>query len=232
MNGLSNQIKKIVILVLVLAVPGSLYYLLTQKGKNRYKPLPIYGPKQVAKTGHTRRGKYIPDTIYHQLPDFTLTNQLGKPVKLKDFDYKVFVVNFFYGHCPEVCANVNKNIDRLAGAFRKNKMVKFVSITVDPQRDDVKALEAYAKPFGFPADKWMFLTGDTTTIYGLARNGFLVNAVKVDNNFIFDSKLILMDAEKRIRGTYDGTNLQDVARLNDEIKVQIAEELRKIKAPD
>ncbi len=232
MNGLSNQIKKIVILVLVLAVPGSLYYLLTQKGKNRYKPLPIYGPKQVAKTGHTRRGKYIPDTIYHQLPDFTLTNQAGKPVKLKDLDYKVFVVNFFYGHCPEVCTNVNKNIDRLAGAFRKNKMVKFVSITVDPQRDDVKALEAYAKPFGFPADKWMFLTGDTTTIYGLARNGFLVNAVKVDNNFIFDSKLILMDAEKRIRGTYDGTNLQDVARLNDEIKVQIAEELRKIKAPD
>jgi protein SCO1 len=232
MNGLSSTIKKVMILALILAVPGFLYYLLTAKGKNRYKPLAIYGPKQVAKTGHKFHGNYIPDTIYHKLSNFKLTNQDGKAVELKDFDYKVFVVNLFYTNCPEVCAAVNKNIDRLAGAFRKNRMVKFVSITVDPDKDNAEKLAAYAKPWGYSADKWMFLTGDTTTTYNLARNGLLINAVKVNNNFIFDNKLVLLDAEKRIRGYYDGTNLQDIIKLNDEIKVQIAEELRKIKAPD
>ena len=220
------------ILVLLLAVPGFLYYLLTAKGKNRYKPLAIYGPKQVAKTGHKYHGKYIPDTVYHKLPDFKLNNQLGEPVVLKDFDYKVFVVNLFYTGCPGVCGVVNKNIDRLAGAFRKNRMVKFVSITVDPEHDDPQTLKAYAKPWGYAADKWMFLSGDTTTAYNLARNGLLINAVKINNQFVFDNKLVLVDAEKRIRGYYDGTNLQDIVKLNDEIKVQIAEELRKIKAPD
>ncbi|MDT3404452.1 SCO family protein [Mucilaginibacter terrae] len=232
MSKVSSSVKKVLILVLILAVPGFLYYLLTAKGKNRYKPLAIYGPKQVAKTGHKFHGNYIPDTIYHKLPGFQLTNQLGKPVTSKDFDYKIFVVNMFYTHCPEVCGVVNKNIDRLAGAFRKNRMVKFVSITVDPDRDNEAALQAYAKPWGYAADKWMFLKGDTTAVYNLARNGLLINALKVNNEFVFDNKLVLIDAEKRIRGYYDGTNLQDIVKLNDEIKVQIAEELRKIKAPD
>lgn len=232
MNNLSLRVKKLIVLVLILAVPGFLYYLLTVKGKNRYKPLAIYGPKQVAKTGHRYHGKYIPDTIYHKLPNFELTNQLGKPVTFKNFEYKIFVVNFFYGNCPEVCAAVNKNIERLAWAYRKNRMVKFVSITVDPQRDTPAALLAYAKTYRLPADKWMFLTGDTAAVYNLARKGFLVNAVKTGDEFIFSNQLILIDAEKRIRGSYNGTSMPDVVRLNDEIKVQIAEELRKIKAPD
>ncbi|WP_295770753.1 SCO family protein [uncultured Mucilaginibacter sp.] len=232
MNKSSFTIKKILILVLILAVPGFLYYLLTAKGKNRYKPLAIYGPKEVAKTGHKFHGKYIPDTIYHKLPNFEFTNQEGKAVKLNDFDYKVFVVNLFYTQCPDVCSKVNKNIDRLAGAFRKNRMVKFVSITVNPEFDNTARLQSYAKPWGYAADKWMFLRGDTATTYNFARNGLLVNAVKMNNNFVFDSKLVLIDAEKRIRGYYDGTNLQEIVKLNDEIKVQIAEELRKIKAPN
>ncbi|WP_158825213.1 SCO family protein [Mucilaginibacter lacusdianchii] len=233
MNKLSVSLKKIVILVLILAVPGFLYYLLTVKGKNRYKPLPFYGPKQVAKTGHKFHGTYIPDTIYHKLDDFKLVNQEGKPITLKDFEYKIFIVNFFYSHCPSVCDVMNKNMQRLADAYGKNRMVKFVSITVDPERDTPETLKAYAQQYKARPNKWMFLSGDTTSIYSIARKGFLVNAVKVsDNDFVYDNRLILIDQEKRIRGYYDGTKEADITRLNDEIKVQIAEELRKIKAPD
>ena len=49
-------IFKILILVTILAVPGFLYYMLQAKGKNRYKPLPIFGPKIVASTFHTKKG--------------------------------------------------------------------------------------------------------------------------------------------------------------------------------
>ncbi|MBS7566129.1 SCO family protein [Mucilaginibacter sp. Bleaf8] len=233
MNRFSVSLKKIVILVLILAVPGFLYYLLTVKGKNRYKPLPFYGPKEVAKTGHSHHGNYIPDTIYHKLSDFNLVNQNGEPVSLKNFTGNIFIVNFFYTNCPTVCNEMNKNLHFLADTYRKNRMVKFVSITVDPQRDDVNTLKAYAAKYKLPADKWQFLTGDTTSIYNLARKGFLVNAVQLDkDNFVYSDKLILIDQEKRVRGYYSGTSVPEVNRLNDEIKVQIAEELRKIKAPD
>ena len=52
----AGLIKKISILVLILAVPGFLYYLLTVKGKNRYHSLPKFGPKTITKTTHKSTG--------------------------------------------------------------------------------------------------------------------------------------------------------------------------------
>jgi len=43
--------------------------------------------------------------------------------------------------------------------------------------------------------------------------------------------LILIDKEKRIRGYYSGISNDDITKLNDEIKVLIAEELRKNDKP-
>lgn len=221
------------ILVLILAVPGFLYYLLTVGGKNRYKSLQYFGPKKLSGTYHKFHGTKIPDTIYHSLPAFKLTDQNGKPVTGGSFDKKIFVASFFYTGCPNVCSEINENLRKLAVTYRKNSMVKFVSITVDPQHDDVPALKKYAAKYQLPADKWLFLTGDTAAVYNIARNGFLVNAAKLDKGeFAFSDKLILIDADKRIRGYYAGTSAPDVSRLNDEIKVQISEELRKIKAPN
>ena len=221
-------LKKTVILVLILALPGFLYYLLTAKGKNRYKPLPFYGPKEIAKTSHKFHGKVIPDTIYHKLTDFTLYDQDGEQVSFKNYDKKIFIANFFYTRCPNICNTVNKNVSDLVAIYRKNKMVNFVTITVDPQRDTAPVLKKYANGFK-PNNKWLFLTGDTASIYNLARKGFLVDALEAGNDdFIYSDKLVLIDAEKRIRGYYSGTSVPELTRLNDEIKVLIAEELRKV----
>jgi len=228
-----GTIKKVVILVLILAVPGFLYYLLTAKGKNRYKPLAIYGPKAVAPTFHKFHGTAIPDTIYHQIADFSLTDQDGKKVSLETFNGQIVIVSFFFTHCPTVCAQINSNMDVLVQNYIRNKMIRFISITVDPDRDSVAALKTYAKQFGVKTEKWRFLTGDTTSVYNLARKSFLVNALKLGpDDFIYSDKLILIDPVRRIRGYYEGTDSKDITKMNDEIKVQIAEELRKIKGAD
>ncbi len=220
------------ILVVILALPGFLYYLLNAKGKNRYKPLPVYGPKQVAKTGHKFHGKFIPDTIYHQLPDFKLTDQDGREVTGKSLDSNVFVANFFYTNCTGVCEATNNNLKALLDGYKKNKLVSFVSITVNPEHDSSAVLKKFAERYNPPGVKWMFLTGDTAQIYPLARQGFLVNAVNAGNgNFIYSDKLILVDKRKRIRGYYSGATTSEITRLNDEIKVLIAEELRAIDEP-
>ncbi len=225
-------VKKILILVLILALPGFLYYLLTAEGRNRYKPLPIYGPKQLAKTSHKINGKDIPDTIYHHLPGFKLYDQHGTVITGKSFDNKIFVASFFYTHCPSVCNTINKNVNALLADYTKNTMVYFASITVDPQRDSVAVLKKYAQKYSPPGIKWLFLTGDTAVIYPLARKGFLVNAFKAGkDDFIYSDKLILIDKEKRIRGYYSGISNDDITKLNDEIKVLIAEELRKNDKP-
>jgi len=228
-NG--RALKKILILVIVLAVPGFLYYLLTVEGKNRYKPLPVFGPKQLAKTYHRVKGKDIPDTIYHTISDFSLTDQNGDRVSLNTFQNKIIVAGFFYTRCQTVCKVMNRYVSELDQAYAKNKLVNFVSITVDPEHDTPPVLTGYAKTFK-ASPKWLFLTGDTATIFNLARNGFLVNAVQAGNNeFIYSDKLILVDPDKRIRGYYTGASTADVTKLTDEIKVLIAEELRKNDKP-
>lgn len=225
-------LKKLAILVFILIIPGFLYYLLVKKGENRYHPLPIYGQKIVAKTFHKFHGKQIPDTIYHTLDDFHLTDQNGKPVSFKNLEDKIFVVNFFYTHCPTVCNTINGYVDSLARNFEKEKTVRFLSITVDPKNDSATVLKKYSEQFADHSPKWLFLTGDTSTIYNLARKGLLVNAVDAGNgNYIYSDKMVLVDSHKRIRGYYEGASFTDVTRLNDEIKVLVYEEIRNSEEP-
>lgn len=228
-----KSFKKTIILALILASPGFCYYLLTEQGKNRYKPLPIYGSKELTGTVSKVMGKEVPDTLYHQLQDFRLKDQDGEEVTLGNFDKSIFIAEFFYTNCASVCELMLQNLSKVAANYKKNDMVKFVSITVDPDRDSVYALKAYSQKYEAMDKHWQFLTGDTSTIYNLARNGFLVNALagKADD-FIYSEQFMLVDTHKRIRGYYNGTSKEDMVRLNDEIKVLIAEELRDKKIPD
>jgi len=228
----AGVLKKIVILVLVLLVPGFLYYLLVSQGKNRYLSLPYYGPKTVLKTMRKLGPKNVPDTLYHALPDFKLTDQNGNPVNSATFSKKIFIASFFYSHCSGVCNDVDSSMSKLAAAYAGDKMVYFVSITVDPARDSVKVLKHYANSLKDTSARWLFLTGDTSTIYGLARNGFLVNALQAGkDNFIYSDKLILIDQDKHIRGYYAGASNTEVSKLNDEIKVLVKEEILKNDSP-
>jgi protein SCO1 len=232
MNKTSSSWKKIVILVTILAVPGFLYYLLQEKGKNRYKPLSKFGPKEVANTFHTVRGKQIPDTIYHTISDFELINQDGKPVSFHADSSQITVVNFFFTRCPSFCPAMNKEMARVVKLYEKNHLLRFFSITVDPDHDTPEVLKQYAKQYHVSTDKWNFLTGPQSSVYKLAQKDFLVDALKDTtqaNNFIHSPMLILLDPQKRIRGYYDSTDKEQVDKLIDEIKVLIAEELRKIK---
>ncbi len=232
MNKTPFPLKKILILVTILAVPGFLYYLLQEKGKNRYKPLGKFGPKEVAKTFHTVRGKQVPDTIYHTVSDFKLTNQDGKSVLFHPDSSQITVVNFFFTRCPAFCPAMNKEMARVVKLYEKNRLLHFISITVDSDYDTPGALKQYANQYQVSSTKWNFLTGPQALIYKLARKDFLVDALKDTtqaNNYIHSPMLILLDPQKRIRGYYDSTDKEQVDKLIDEIKVLITEELRKIK---
>ena len=194
--------------------------------------MPVFGPKSLEKFTHRKGHKEVPDTLFHTLPNFSLTDQNGNTVTSKTFAKKIFIANFFYTRCPGVCNQMNKNISQLVINYANNPMVYFVSATVDPQYDSVKVLKKYADSFKPASPHWLFLTGDTSTLYNLARKGFLVNALQTGkDDFIYSDKLMLVDEDKRIRGYYTGASTVDVNRLNDEIKVLIQEELLKNDTP-
>jgi protein SCO1/2 len=231
---MSNKfpLAKILILVIILAVPGFLYYLLQSKGENRYKPLPIFGPKEVATTFTKKRGKKIPDTIFHVVKSFEATNQNGNKVVIDSIKKQLIVVNFFYSRSKDLVPQMYTNIKWLNQEFKDNKIVRFLSISVDPVFDNQSVLAQYAKQNGALSGKWDFLSADTNVVYPLARNQFFLNALenKQTGEFIHSEKLVLLDAEHRIRGYYDATSAPEVKKMGDEMKILITEELRKIKA--
>lgn len=216
----------------MLAVPGLLYYLLQEKGKNRYRPLAIYGPKVVGSTFHTKRGRQIPDTLYHTIRPFKLLNQDSKPVTFPTDSHRITVVNFFFTRCPTFCTDMNKQVDKIGYMYAKNRLLQFYSISVDPEYDSAAILKEYASRFEYKPANWSLLTGDRAMIHKLAKEDFLVDALQDTTskvNFIHSPMLMLVDPQQRIRGYYDSANKEEVDKLIDEIKVLITEELRNIK---
>lgn len=222
------QLKKILILVTLLVVPGFLYYLLQYKAKNRYLPLAFFGPKKVAQTYHMRRGEKIPDTIYHQISDFKLSDQNGDTIAYKGGTNTISVFNFFYTRCAS-CDQNNQRLERLVRQYEDNKMLHFYSITVDPASDSPQVLRQYAASYHTPPKKWLFLTGNKEEIYKLAGTDFLIDVMpdpERPGNILHNPVFILVDSHKRIRGYYDPASREEMDKLTDEIKVLIAEELR------
>jgi len=206
-----KNLKRILIILSILFLP-CIFYLVLIQGKNHFKHLEIFGPKEAIAAG---------DTIYHALPPFSFVNQEGKTITEKDVDGKIFVGSFFFATCPTICPKMNYNLKGVTEKYKEDPQVRFLSFTVDPEKDSVQALAAYAKERDANPNQWWFLTGNKDSIYSLARNGFLVPAAggKTAADFFHSQDLILIDHEKRIRGIYDGLDEADVKKLCDEIDV-------------
>jgi protein SCO1/2 len=222
-------VKKVLILVTILALPGFLYWMLTEKGKNRYKSLSFFGPKQVAATFHTKRGVKIPDTLYHTVRDFSLINQDSEAFNFPAKTHRITVVNFFYTRCTIFCPRMNQQVRNIAKTYEHNPLLQFVSISVDGAHDSPVVLRAYQQATDLRSANWALLSGPQAGVTELAKQSFLVDVLPDPNqatNIIHSSMLILLDPQKRIRGYYDSLSKEQMEKLDDELKVLINEELR------
>ena len=104
-------------------------------------------------------------------PDFALTSQDGAPVKLSDYRGKVVAVTFIFTLCADTCPVLTPMMsfvqDQLGNDF--GEKIRFVSITVDPERDTPEVLKDYAQAFDANLSGWAFLTGAPDAIRDLTR---------------------------------------------------------------
>ena len=104
-------------------------------------------------------------------PDFALISQDGAPVKLADYRGKVVAVTFIFTLCADTCPVLTPMMsfvqDQLGSDF--GEKIRFVSITIDPERDTPEVLKDYAQAFGANLKGWAFLTGAPETIREVTR---------------------------------------------------------------
>lgn len=106
-------------------------------------------------------------------PDFTLTDQQGRKVRLADLRGRLILLNFIYTNCTDVCPITTAMLTRVQrGLISRGwwaRDVVFLTVTTDPARDTVPVLATYAHRYKADARGWHFLTGDDLTLRKIYR---------------------------------------------------------------
>jgi protein SCO1/2 len=108
--------------------------------------------------------------------------------------------------------------------------VRFISFSVDPERDTPEVLKRYADRFGVNHDTWWFLTGDKQKIYDYVLHELklgLQDGSGVDSNFIHTSKFVLIDKYRNVRGYYDGLDSTSMSKLAEDLTLLMLEKDKK-----
>lgn len=211
----------IITFILFSIVTVSLFY-------NALKPqktLPIYNPADVNPELVDSTVQYV--AKYHTIGDFSFTNQNGKTITQKDYEGKIYVADFFFTTCGSICPIMTTNMIDVQKAFANNPKVMILSHTVTPEIDSVPVLKKYAVEKGVIDSKWNLVTGDKKDIYSMARKSYL--AVKLGKpeelyDMVHTENFVLVDAERRVRGFYDGTKKEEVKKLIEDIQWLLTED--------
>jgi protein SCO1/2 len=161
----------------------------------------------------------------HTVGAFSFTNQDGKTITEKNVEGKIYVVEYFFTSCKNICPKLNENMSKVYNEFRGQTDIAILSHTVNPETDSAAQLKAYSLKFDADPNQWMFLTGSKHDLYDMAVNDYLVAAVddtskkEILPDFVHTKYCVLVDKEKHVRGTYDGTDMEAIKKLIADIKV-------------
>lgn len=202
------------IFFVVMAIISGVFITLFYQALKPKKSLQVFNPSDV-------NPELVDSTVqhvgkFHTIADFAFVNQNGKTVTQKDYAGKIYVADFFFTTCGSICPKMTSNLVVVQKAILNNPKVMLLSHTVTPEIDSVPVLKAYAQRNGVDDRKWNLVTGDKKKIYEMARKSYL--AVKLGKpselyDMVHTENFVLVDAKRRVRGFYDGTNPKEIDRL-------------------
>lgn len=189
--------------------------------------LPILGNKDV--DVRMVNGKEIVDTLYHTIPKFKYINQDSVLRTSMEFEGKLRVVDFFFTKCPSICPPMTAQMRRLNKNTKDiKKYIEFLSFSIDPERDTPERLREYRAEKGIDASNWNMFTGSEEATHLLAKeffNGAERNP-EIDGGFGHTPNFVLVDREGYVRGIYNGTLVEEVNKLEADIRKLLKEEYK------
>jgi cytochrome oxidase Cu insertion factor (SCO1/SenC/PrrC family) len=154
--------------------------------------------------------------------DAPLVDGHGHETTLGALSGKVIVLSDFMTQCAEVCPIGTASMLQAARQIDSTPLgahVVFVSLTIDPIRDDARHLRAYQRTFG-PFDNWLVLGGSPTVVDQVwKRLGIWIHRTRNSTPYPRDwvtgqslttdlshtDELIFIDGAQQFRFELDGT---------------------------
>jgi protein SCO1/2 len=151
---------------------------------------------------------------------FTLVDHRGEPVNEAIFRGKPSVTLFGFTHCPDVCPTGLMQMSRWAEELGPDAdKLRFVFVTVDPERDTVEAMRDYVSAF---SDRIVGITGAPDAVHEMVKD-YKIYSRKApldggDYTMDHTASMILQDADGNFVGTIDAaesseTGLAKLERL-------------------
>ncbi|MFH1891828.1 MAG: SCO family protein [Candidatus Zixiibacteriota bacterium] len=159
--------------------------------------------------------------VMAELPDFEFTERSGVPFGLDKMKGRINVVDFIFTNCPGPCPMMSAVMSDLFHFYGSSEKIRFISISVDPLRDTLEALQAYAEKFGVTDNGWLFLRAEMDKVNDLYEKGFLLAG---DIPGEHSTRFVLVDADGMIRGYYQPEDNASMELLKMHIK-QLAREM-------
>lgn len=175
---------------------------------------------------NNKKGKATQDTVWHSVKNLQMINQYGKAVTLDSLRGKIVVVDLFFSRCQGICPGKARTLKKLRDSYAKSdSLVQFLSISIDPERDSVHNLRAFAERYNINQDNWWFVTGNKKEIYDFALTELKASVADttVTPDFVHTDLFFLLDKKRIVRGFYHEANDNDMIKLSKDISLLILE---------
>ncbi len=180
-----------------------------------------------------QRAAEMPAVLW-PVPEFRLLDQDSTPFSSQQLHGRVWLASFVYTNCPDVCPLVTHRMAALRDSLQRQDRpgnVGLLSFSVDPVRDSPAVLRAYAAQFRAAKPDWVFLTGALETVIPLVTQGFRLTAMHpahlghphksagaADYTVTHTDRIVLIDRDGQVRGTYESSDPEALARLRKDLE--------------
>jgi protein SCO1/2 len=163
-------------------------------------------------TPQPNRGIAVGDRV----PDFALTDQTGRTVRLSQMRGSPVAVTFLYTRCPiaTACPLTATKFAKLDSLLKEKGFGKILTITVDPEHDTPKVLADYASRLGADPERWKFLTGDPKAVAEVATS-FGVVYYPEQGQVVHGQAAAVVDPSGRLAAIYYGQSWDPEHLLRD-----------------
>jgi protein SCO1/2 len=146
--------------------------------------------------------------VIRPAPEFALTTQDDKSLRLSDLRGQVLLVSFIFttcsGSCPATTHRMGQVQQALAArGLTKGGRVRLLSITLDPARDTPEVLRNYMRLYDADPATWTFLTGPRERVEKAIAAWGMWARPAANGQLDHPSRVFLVDPRGRVREIYN-----------------------------
>ena len=166
-------------------------------------------------------GRPEPEVLF-PAAEYALVDQDAKPFGHQNLKGKPYVAAFVFTQCGSTCPRMTTQMSALQKDLPP--AVQLVSFSVDPKRDTPEVLKRYAATYKADESRWRFLTGERDAVVKVVQDMKLPfkDEQAGDHPILHSERLLLIDGENRIRGTYLSHSPEELQNLIEDAKYLVA----------